>query len=141
MVVTIAESKTTTTTTERTNYKLSTELHEDDGTVQKIIENVDQTTEPTSKVDEDYSTVIFLSRAQTWIANVTTELTFDDSTEKDPTIETPQEDRTSTLRTDAGTLYRYEKDVKKLTDISRHYQRWTRGNTKVTEKNKKTLLI
>lgn len=114
MVVTIAESKTTTTTTERTNYKLSTELHEDDGTVQKIIENVDQTTEPTSKVDEDYSTVIFLSRAQTWIANVTTELTFDDSTEKDPTIETPQEDRTSTLRTDAGTLYRYEKDVKNL---------------------------
>lgn len=60
-------------------------------------------------MDEDYSTVIFLSRAQTWIANVTTELTFDDSTEKDPTIETPQEDRTSTLRTDAGTLYRYEK--------------------------------
>lgn len=136
MVVTIAESKTTTTTTERTNYKLSTELHEDDGTVQKISENVDQTTEPTSKVDEDYSTVIFLSRAQTWIANVTTELTFDDSTEKDPTIETPQEDRTSTLKTDAGTLYRYEKDVKKLTDISRHYQRWTRGNTKVTEKTK-----
>ena len=136
MVVTIAESKTTTTTTERTNYKLSTELHKDDGTVQKISENVDQTTEPTSKVDEDYSTVIFLSRAQTWIANVTTELTFDDSTEKDPTIETPQEDRTSTLKTDAGTLYRYEKDVKKLTDISRHYQRWTRGNTKVTEKTK-----
>lgn len=136
MVVTIAESKTTTTTTERTNYKLSTELHKDDGTVQKISENVDQTTEPTSKVDEDYSTTIFLSRAQTWIANVTTDLPFDDSTEKDPTIETQLEDTTSTTSSDEGTIYTYHRDVKKLTDISRHYQRWIRGTTKVTEKTK-----
>ena len=89
IVITIAELKTTSTTTNTERYHETvrqTTINDNDNFRTHIISEGDGEDEPQVSVEETYSTDIFLSRAQTWILNEVTDLKYDTSSEDDEPI-------------------------------------------------------
>ena len=127
IVITIAESKTTTTTTNTESYTRT--VVDEDG---KIISQSNESTEPQVSVEETYTTEVFLSRAQTWILNEVTDLNYEDFTENDEPVVTDLIDQSAP--NDDGTVVSLT-NRKNTKEVSRHYQRWIRGATKVIEKS------
>lgn len=127
IVITIAESTTTTTTTNTESYTKT--VADEEGNVESQ-ENV--SAEPQVSTEVVNSTDIFLSRAQTWILNEITDFDYDDHTEKDDPVVT---DLISQSTTTADGKVVSLTDRKNTKEVSRHYQRWVRGATKVIEKS------
>ena len=141
IVITIAESKTTIENKNWQEYNLTSELHKDDGTVTKLNDNVKVSTNPTYDTREYYSTNVYLSRASTWIVNVTGNLEYHGD---DPAVvtnnETDLEDTSSAEHFEGedgstgGTLYTYQTNRKQKTETTTTYKRWVKGSNKVIEK-------
>lgn len=127
IVITIAESKTTTTTTNTESYTRT--VADGEGNVES---QNNESAEPQVSVEEVYSTDIFLSRAQTWILNEITDFNYDDHTEDDDPVVTELVSQSTTTADGKVVSLTNRKNTK---EVSRHYQRWVRGATKVIEKS------
>lgn len=127
IVITIAESKTTTTTTNTESYTRT--VADEEGNVESQ-ENV--SAEPQVSTEEVYSTDIFLSRAQTWILNEVTDFKYEDVTETDDPVVTELISQSTTTADGKVVSITNRKNTK---EVSRHYQRWVRGATRVIEKS------
>ncbi len=132
IVITIAESKTTTTTTNTESY------HQ----VVKVNGNVTQSSdvqgEPDVKVEETYSSDVFLSRAQTWILNEVTDLNYDETPEDAEPVVTPKTPSSTVSSQIVGNdrVETTHSNITNTTEVHRDYQRWIRGTTKVIENTK-----
>ena len=127
IVITIAESKTTTTTTNTESYTRT--VADGEGNIES---QNNESAEPQVSVEEVYSTDIFLSRAQTWILNEITDFNYDDHTEDDDPVVTELVSQSTTTADGKVVSLTNRKNTK---EVSRHYQRWVRGATKVIEKS------
>ena len=135
IVITIAESKTTTTTTNTETYTETINVSKD-GQVTNILDQSGVQGSSTTSTEETYSTEIFLSRAQTWILNEVTELKYDDSTESDdPVVTDLPSEVTEEDNSDGSHTTRFKTERKNTKEVTRHYQRWVRGTTKVIDKS------
>ena len=134
IIITIAESKTTTTTTNTVTYRKTVNVSKD-GQVTNISDQSGIQDEPTSSTEETYSSDVFLSSAQTWILNEVTELKYDGSTENDePVVTSLPSESSSTKNADGSYTSTFITEKTNTKQVTRHYQRWIRGTTKVIEK-------
>lgn len=130
IVITIAESKTTTTTTNTETYTRT--VVDESG---NVVSQENGSTEPQVSVEETYTTDVFLSSAQTWILNEVTALNYDDTTEEDQPVVTDLVSESSPSTDENGNSIVISITNRKNTkEVSRHYQRWIRGTSKVIEK-------
>ena len=126
IVITIAESKTTTTTTNTESYTRT--VVDEEG---NIVSQTEESAEPQVSVEEVDSTDIFLSRAQTWILNEVTDFNYEDVTENDDPVVTELIDQSAPMADGTVVSLTNRKNTK---EVSRRYQRWVRGATRVIEK-------
>ena len=141
ITITIAESKTTitTTVTEHYNEKIEeiTPGKEGNPDTVQIVSEGETNGEPQVKTEEIYSTETFLSSARTWITDVVTDLKYDSSSEDSEPLETKLDPDTVTQTTERedGTIVRTTKSNRRsITEVHRDYQRWIKGRSKVVEK-------
>ena len=140
IIITIAESKTTTTTTTTEKYtqrvEQSTVGSEGGVNSSQILSQGVVEGQPQSTTEETYTTDIFLSSARTWILNEITDLQYDESSEDSEPSVTELEDSTTTNQRPNGTIITTTRtDWTSTTQVHKEYQRWVRGNSKVTEKS------
>lgn len=146
IIITIAESKTITTTKEWQNYDATTTVNYDDGKVEGPSTKSIQT-EPTEKTEEFCTTSVYLSRAYTWIANVINDIKYESpetNPDSNPTVSTSEEDLEDTSSTERfegedkskrGTYTIEQKNRKKTTETTTTYYRWKKGSYKVTDQS------
>lgn len=133
IVITIAESKTITTTETVYSYHRNvTETTTGTG-VSTSIANEDGS-ETSSDTKTIYSTQVFLSRANTWILNEITELKYNEGSSIGTPGVTELEDITnSSFDTGVITLETIS-ERKNTVTITTEYQNWKKGKTQVIEK-------
>ncbi len=141
IIITIAESSTTTTRTVTEHYdeKVEQTIYKEDGTKEEsVLSEGEKSGEPQVTTETTYSTNIFLSSARTWILNEITDLKYDESSEDlEPQEETINPVITSTTeQVDENTSVRTTKSNRKnIINVHYDYKRWLRGTSKVIEKS------
>ena len=140
IIITIAESATTTTKTVTEHYHETIQSSTTgNGSNQVTFEGEsDGQGEPQTTTETTYSTSVFLSSARTWILNEITDLKYDESREDLEPIETPIEPSTTTEEIKIGeyaTQIITRSNRRNITETHLDYQRWLRGTSKVIEKS------
>lgn len=134
IVITIAESKTTTTINKTETYHLERiirDLETDEETV--IEDDIETRAEP--DISESYYTTVFLSRANTWILNQITDFSYEDTGDVDgePQVE-ELEGGSETVTTETSEITSTISNRKSTTIVTTRQQRWNQGQPKVIEK-------
>lgn len=134
IVVTIAESKTTTTTNKIQTYHLERIIKDLETNEQKVIQN-DLETRQEPDISESYYTTVFLSRANTWILNQVTEFSYEDTGDIDgePQVE-ELPGGSETVTTDTSEITSIITNNKRTTIVTTRQQKWNQTQPKVIEK-------
>ena len=134
IVVTIAESKTTTTTNTIESWHLERIIRDLETDEEEVINNdMETTAEP--DISESYYTTVFLSRANTWILNQITDFSYEDTGDVygEPQVEY-FDDSSETVTTETSEITSTMSNRKRTTIVTTRQQRWNQGQSKVIEK-------
>ena len=131
LIVTIAESKTTTITTVTQTYTEKVEKKVNGEFVE--ISNSEKEEQISTNTEVFYSTSVELTSAKTWILDMTMDLQFLESTDSNDQTEDGSDSTTYSWSEGYGEVIErvYKTNVKNITNITNIYQMWETGVPKV----------
>ena len=136
IVIGIMESKTEKYTTITTEYDEETKTHMNTTNEETSLFNVHRKENKELPVETSYMTNVGLVRANTWILNEVTNLTYkDESIEDQPIVEELPDEYVGGQSDPMMSIEIYHRNKTKTTNVTNYFYRWNRGKIEVIDKS------